>query len=319
MYSLGNKVYIMSRNMVHEIDIRYYICNTYHCNIRHWLYNYEHLAILTCTNRIILFDGINVNNIVAKPIFNLINWNFFTVFGDKVVIYDADQLHIYRHTGEFIETRKNSSKCCFVFSPDRKKVFTYTGDNIVIFKEVTDFSFLNNVPYGKDLFYSALYWKDDNHLMLLDNFCMCVVVLSILDLNLVVIKRFELFGHNIKKTESNNYFGNIWSNEKKIYLWDNETLLIIDEFYDIKRFDNIHGTMAYNSHHDVFIDQQLKMYRLTHNGLVRYHIEYDYWTETCIPEKIETIIETLIELELFPNDLVNDIYQHIVKIEIYLS
>jgi len=72
--------------------------------------------------------------------------------------------------------------------------------------------------------------------------------------------------------------------------------------------------IGYSSTYDSFVDSKHNIHKLRDNyTLVKYKFKYDYWCDTEIPIQIQTIVQTIIDLDLFPLDLVNEIYAIIVQ------
>jgi len=58
----------------------------------------------------------------------------------------------------------------------------------------------------------------------------------------------------------------------------------------------------------VFIDSEMRLYRVIGSRLVSYRFEYDFWYDDDKPNNVEIIINVMMILELFPPEICNVIY-----------
>jgi len=101
--------------------------------------------------------------------------------------------------------------------------------------------------------------------------------------------------------------------ENIIYFWDHQKILAINgsKITIIKSGQNI----AYNSYHNCFVGNDLTLFKIVDNKMVRYKIQSDYWRDANISDITETIMQILIVCDIFPCDVLNNIYQNITWLD----
>jgi len=70
----------------------------------------------------------------------------------------------------------------------------------------------------------------------------------------------------------------------------------------INAIKNVAKIHIYNHYYDLFINQQI----------IPFQFEYDIWRDTEMPQMTKTIIETIMELDLFASEIYNTIYQELI-------
>jgi len=76
---------------------------------------------------------------------------------------------------------------------------------------------------------------------------------------------------------------------------------------------NINKIMLYNWHYDLFITDDNKLYRMNDGIFVRFRFQYDFWRDVGKPKYVTNIVNTLIELFLFPLDVCNIVYCKLIN------
>jgi len=308
MYSLGNKIYFVTRNTIRELDIKFGGQQIYVYDIIHYMFNYKHLAVLTRLNIIVLFDGTNKREIKIHPISSIIEWNFYSVVNNMLIIRHSYGVYkIYDFDGNLIETRENNYDSIY-FSPNCQKMLAVINCQHVVVPNFLNSS-TRTVTNTHNLGQCPIYWRNEDELLKLYRYGPFLVKLEIIDSNANIIKIIDVSKFCFVWKYSQNCIGNIKIIDKTIYLWDDCKILVIDPFYNINCIDNMYQVCTYNTYHNAFIDNGMRLYKLSGNQLVRYNLVYDYWWDVEIPNYVNEIIQTLIELELFPHDIINVVYQ----------
>jgi len=127
-----------------------------------------------------------------------------------------------------------------------------------------------------------------------------VRITEIEDLDLDYIYLNEKYNHDL-----------IFVDYDKIYFATNNFLSIVGSLGCIIKVE-ITGILGYSSTYDLFVDSKYDTYKMENNVMIKCKPKYDYWRDMDIPNMIQTIIDTIIDLDLFPLDLINDVYISII-------
>jgi len=96
-----------------------------------------------------------------------------------------------------------------------------------------------------------------------------------------------------------------------IYFWDGETILIINNG-NVIVIENKYHVKVYSHYYKVFVNSELLTFRIVNCCLVPFVFTYDFWYDDDKPEYVNNIIDVLIELDLFPIELCNLVYPHLI-------
>jgi len=123
----------------------------------------------------------------------------------------------------------------------------------------------------------------------------------------------SLIEHEISRYELSSRVQNIAVGNNVLYLWFNKRILAINKtsVIEIQHYCNIE---AYNKYNDLFVDSNLGLYKIRNGKLMRFRFEYDIWRDIDKPEQIHIIIATIMDLDMFPNEIYNIIYQCLVEL-----
>jgi len=93
-----------------------------------------------------------------------------------------------------------------------------------------------------------------------------------------------------------------------IYIWNKKYVFVISQSVDVC-IDNSYGIEVYNSRYNVFVNNKFQLFRIVNGKLVRYVHQYDLWNDSeYIPDVLVIVLDVLVDLELFPNEICNIIY-----------
>jgi len=98
-----------------------------------------------------------------------------------------------------------------------------------------------------------------------------------------------------------------------IYVW-NEFKIAIVTGTIVNEINNNYNLRTYNDRYHVFVNNKYKLFKIEDNKIIKYIHKYDWWNDLDKPQNIENIILTIIELTLFPADIINLVYQQYVKV-----
>jgi len=98
-----------------------------------------------------------------------------------------------------------------------------------------------------------------------------------------------------------------------VYMWNDDVILIFDNGH-ITIIKNHFKVQIYSNYYDVFIDCKFRKFRICDGKLTPYKFNYDYWRDFDKPEIIQFMIDMLIDLDLFPLEIYNELYHAFVII-----
>jgi len=299
MLTALNKIYLYSDEWI-EIDIKYgnrrLIGETKSCNIT---YNEDYIVlkngkyhIFGKHNRIINFTETNFTSIIDNYLYYIEKKPY-----KHSVIYDLEK-GISKKLNGYIE-------CIAKFSNNRIIVYSF-NQGITILESIDDFmEFINGKNVGKSInsksLTTSIKFLDDNNFVVNKNYH-----IDIYDLNGKLKESFDCGNCLIKFVVVKN--GIIYA-LSAIYI-------SIIEGSNINTIKNTVDIRIYNHYYDVFINSKLQLFRIIDNQIIRARLNYDLWRDIGIPKSIEVTIDVLIELELFPPEIYNIVYQNLLIIEI---
>jgi len=247
--------------------------------------------------------------------------NFFFVMNNMVLVCDhlryyRTNIYAYDYDSNLIEMTRYDNYFQIMFSPNQNKILIiYLSHNLEVIDNNTNIStnITMKINNGVKVNCNAIYWKNNHELIALQ-YNEILICIGVYDLNLSIIKSIDVGSYNLKWKGIKNSIGKISFVEDDIYLWDDSKILIIDKLYNITSITNNYQVEIYNKYHNMFFNNKLETYQIKNGSLVIHSISNDYWNDTFIPEYINNIIQILIEFELFPNEIINIVYQQVVNI-----
>jgi len=129
-----------------------------------------------------------------------------------------------------------------------------------------------------------------------------------------ILTRSSYVKQKIPFPESEWFYNDLYIVEDCIFCFQDyyhERMLLI-KGNKTKVINNNFGIIFYNSHYDVFVNNRLKLYKLTNNAIVRFKFGYDLWHDIDKPEYIQYVIDVLLDCILFPVEICNVVYQQLV-------
>jgi len=129
-----------------------------------------------------------------------------------------------------------------------------------------------------------------------------------LDLN-IKLEILEIYKYNIKFDQQKI----VVCNDGIIYLWNDDIIFVVDDDIilaeDIISFvRNEFSVQVYSTYYGIFVNRDLRLFKIRNNKLVSCKLEYDFWRDSVQPDEIIWIIDILMELCLFPLEICNVIY-----------
>jgi len=98
-----------------------------------------------------------------------------------------------------------------------------------------------------------------------------------------------------------------------IYFWNFHYLLIVNEM-NVKLIRNEHRVVTCSLKCGVFVNGEFELFRVIQDKLVKYKHVYDFWKDDGIPDWIMNIMNVIMDLELFFDEINNVVYQEIITI-----
>jgi len=136
-------------------------------------------------------------------------------------------------------------------------------------------------------------------------FCSFVQALILYDLNYNRVMDVSLYKYYFEFDQHK-----IAAYDDTIYLWNDNIILVIAE-NNVKVISNVQCIQVYSAYYNVFIDRDMKLYRIFRGKLLYHKLDYDFWHDTDKPKNIETVIDILVEMHLFPPEICNIIYSEL--------
>jgi len=179
----------------------------------------------------------------------------------------------------FIVAICNDIDQCFGI-PNKQKVLEYWRSDIV-YKWISSDEIVE-IVYNAWEYYSEVCFLDLNFKLMM----------------LIYISNYKLDA-NINNVATGNGI---------LYLWYGKRILVVNKMGAVEI--NHHCDIeVYNQHYDMFVDSNMNLYKIHGNKLIKFHFEYDIWYDIDKPEQIHNIITTMMELQIFPNEIYNVVYQ----------
>jgi len=216
---------------------------------------------------------------------------------NKIIIQDLLTGNIQTKNGRFR----------FLISPGKNHVLiSFHGSYIIPFDK---FIKLELDSHMSTKYYCDLgFWKNDNIVVLLNSmFNDFSDKITFIDRNMKVIKEIKYFA--IFLTDP------IYLVNESIYFCGAYNIWIIDSDYNLTRIESPSMIIGYSNLHEAFVGKDHKLLRIKDNGLIPCKVNYDYWHDFGISDDIYKIIQIIMELELLPLDVVNEIYIQIAKLQ----
>jgi len=309
MQSLLDKVYIVSNNF-RVIDLKYSIENVMDDNVEYLFRNSKYLIYYSSSGYMVC-NGITIRKIV--PLIGK-GWHYHGFFGNQIVEFFRFQnkeyeAHLYNiETGELTVKTVSEIPPFIKKSPNERKILvSNNGCYAIINQKCCLNDLLDNtivIQYSRYIGH-GLCWRNNHQLAYFDRYYQRNLLISRIvfyDLDFKIKAIVDLFEH--KMTTDNFVFCN------DIYIWNKNVVLIIDVQNKLTKINNTIGVMTYNMYHNAFVTNKLKLYQIRNNVFVKYVIKYNFWQDIpLMPFAIYDLFEVLLELELFPNEIINEIYR----------
>jgi len=259
-------------------------------------------------NTIMIFDDNMVNEFPLKIDNSRLGCNIrqCEIINNILIISKEDEI-IFQ---DLLTGNVRSKAGCFNFSisPEKKYVVVYQicYSFIIPLNEFQQFNF----NYNDDNFHPNEYcfFKNDG---------------TWVSLYYSIVERvfFATF-YNINKNQSKKISTSLTETLVPKYIIDDNLyfchklgVTIISSNYDVTQIKSNNRIIGYSNLYKVFIDKNNELFRIQDNRFVRYKLKYDYWRDVGIPYDICEIIQIMIGFELFPLDVINEIYCQIVKLQ----
>jgi len=138
-------------------------------------------------------------------------------------------------------------------------------------------AFLNNSLNNRFIDIPSIIWVDSNNIISAIYGFECISVLRIYDLN------YKIKHHiNITRYHIPSYRPKLVVCDNIIYLWNNDIILIVNEG-NINVIRNIFCVQVYSVFYGVFINMDMKLFRICNNKLVSCRLNYDFWRDSDQP------------------------------------
>jgi len=311
MVTTGKKIYKHGNMGIDVIDIKYR-------TIDHIEYN-KICKIQTVNNYIVgsnifVLDGSIIYEI-PKEISEIIHHDIISIIGDCIIMrtpqrFDATTIVIIYDFKKqsIIANCKCDSYCQLIESPNKKMVLIRKDSiyHIRCNKEAKICYVCDNyltLTFGKSKFYYLL-WKNNNEIVEFQS-SYGHTKITTFDLNFKSKNVIIVAIHFIREQ--------IFIDNDIIYLWNKEKIAVVD--HSVRYIKNTKHVEIYNSYYAIFINDNLEQFKISGDRLIAYQHQYDFWYDDDKPKDIHYIMNLLMSLELFPNEIYNVIYQEQIKLK----
>jgi len=187
------------------------------------------------------------------------------------------------------------------FSPNGK-ILCRSGGNYV-FNSVDDMLNSNNrIDLGS--YFGILIWINDNQIVGYTHY---------------QFVRFVIEDDIVKKSYVVPFNLGEWTpcamRDGTIIGMNDKKIVKIDIINNIKIINNDIDIIMYNYEYDVFISDKMLLYKMIGDCFVKFMFEYDFWRDGDKPQHMQDIIDVFIELDLFPIEIYNVVYQQMMIIK----
>jgi len=320
MQTKGTKIYRQNQNQIEEIDIKYRTKRILLTASRYRVYLYDDCiyAMHDTQKDLYILDGNNfrqilINDCINQYIISKINNNLIWREGlcpCKTIIYDLKN--------DTYKSKKLLRYNQIIQTPNKKLVLIRLGSmdelqrNGFIKICSTDSDFFDE-PYNKTREYGYVLWKNNYEFVEFSYTYKYICSVTVFDLNFKPKRAI-----NIAKYKIYHYEPSITISNEIIHILSYFSILIIDTDNNmIKSILNNHRIILFNSHYDVFINDILEQFKIQGSELVPYKHKYDIWNDLDKPRKVENIIDVLICLDIYPDDIINVIYRMLCRVLIH--
>jgi len=124
----------------------------------------------------------------------------------------------------------------------------------------------------------------------------------------IIIKNFESGTH--KTIHASNY--EIYVHNDMMYIITNDVVIIVDSFFAVTEVQNDCDVFGYSTTYHVFVNDCHELFRIIDGKLKKWFMRYDFWRDVDVPLIICYEVEILIDLELLPSELINEIYRQLI-------
>jgi len=321
MYTVGNKIYRKNDNILESIDIKYGTKKIiqFSSNIEYRTTSNNEYLVVFDRHFLYLLDGDNIKLKINNEIIGNINCLDFSIIDNYLVFrtfsfFDDAEVMVYNMDNGGYKIKKVMKYNILLQSPNKKNIIIRLGpmpssdkSAIKITSMDADFNFFCK-DYDNDRKYNYACWKNDDFVIGIKHNC-SLINISIFDLDFKreIILDVEIFCVCFNQNR-------IAVKDDIIYLWDNSKILVIDNNV-ISCIKNVYKVQLYNLFYGLFINNKLKQYKIHKNKLVRYRHKYDLWCDINKPSIIELILNVLMVLMLFPEDVCNVLYHAMMKVD----
>jgi len=214
-----------------------------------------------------------------------------SINGKTMLIYDINN-------NTFIE--KNDDYCYCIIVSSNGRILFEKEDRNEIYESIADY-INGNKRIITAVTYGYLNWLNDN---------------KIINMYENEIKYFNLnnMQYEIEKIPLSGTYhfrvNSYVSKNRVIHIDLNEILII--EGMNVKTINNNFGINFYSISYDIFMDNKMIIYKLIDNDFIRFRFEYDIWRDDDKPEYIQYVIDVLMDCDLFPNEILNIVYQQLI-------
>jgi len=145
-----------------------------------------------------------------------------------------------------------------------------------------------------------------------------ITYINVYDPEMILIRSINITKYSICVDSLCNMYTNIAQFRNNIYVWSTKYellvgcwMLIINQDA-VVRIENYPKVRLYNCQYDVFVNDRLETFKIINNKFVRFRFEYDLLRDVNKPYVVQCILDVLIELDLFPIELCNVVYQQLI-------
>jgi len=290
---LGSKIYVLSSNKIVQYNIKYKTKCVYQNDIYHFN-NWHYTA-----NQILAYWGIWPliigERTTPKIITELNGYNNYMITDSQLAFICGDSVSVKNLLTGAIKsnaTRVNS----FTLSQNEKHVLFHRYDltSCVIpigsFLKM-DFENLNWVVDASGS-YKLLWGSNKSVTPYLGN-----------------IRIINLESGTKKKIIARDY--EIYLDDM-MYVITKDVVIIVDSFFGVTEVRNEYDVFGYSTTYRVFVNEYHQLFRIVNGKFRRWIMRYDFWRDEGIPQVIHDVIETLIELDMFPSELIDEIYHQLI-------
>jgi len=104
---------------------------------------------------------------------------------------------------------------------------------------------------------------------------------------------------------------NLTVRNNTMYAWnDSHIMIYVDHVVWIK---NSVDVQIYNNYYNIFMNNMQQMFRIVDYKIVQFHFKYDMWRDVDQPVFITNCVTMLIEMDLFPPEISNIIYEQLAR------